>query len=254
MQDMKKRGQVTIYVIVAIVIVGLVIIGVVFYPNLQSVFSGSFAPQDFLKTCIEKDLKSNVDLLATQGGYANPEGFIVNQGVKIKYLCYASGFYETCSVQQPMIKNHFENELNELVGTKVNDCVRQLKTEYENRGYSVALSDIRNQVKIQPGKIVAEIEAPMTVTKEETSTFNGFDVVIQSQMYDLLMISQSIVDFESEFGDSETTLYLQYYPDLKIEKNKLGDGSTIYKVSNVVTEEEFTFASRSVAWPPGYGI
>ena len=73
-------------------------------------------------------------------------------------------------------------------------------------------------------------------------------------MYDLIMTSVSIIDYESTYGDSETTLYMQYYPDLKIEKTKLSDGTTIYVLTNVISKESFTFASRSLAWPPGYGI
>jgi hypothetical protein len=88
--------------------------------------------------------------------------------------------------------------------------------------------------------------------KEETQTFKDFEIDVQSEMYDLLFISHSIVDYEATYGDSETTLYLQYYPDLRIDKTKLSDGSKIYRVSNVVTGEYFVFASRSLSWPPGY--
>ena len=73
-------------------------------------------------------------------------------------------------------------------------------------------------------------------------------------MYELLFTAANIIDFESSLGDSATELYLQYYPDIKIYKNNLGDGSTIYKIENVISGESFTFASRSLAWPAGYGF
>jgi len=53
----------------------------------------------------------------------------------------------------------------------------------------------------------------------------------------LLMISTSIVDYESTYGDAETSLYVNYYPNLRIEKMKLGDGSTIYTVNDVVSAQ-----------------
>ena len=81
-----------------------------------------------------------------------------------------------------------------------------------------------------------------------------FEIELSSEIYFLLMTATSIVDFESTYGDSETRLYLLYYPNLVIEKNKLGDGSKIYKVREVTTKEEFIFASRSVAWPGGFGL
>ena len=71
-------------------------------------------------------------------------------------------------------------------------------------------------------------------------------------MYDLLLIAESIVQFESTLGDSETTDYLNYYPDLSISKIKLGDGSKVYTLKDVVTNEQFRFATRSLVWPAGY--
>ncbi len=251
---MNKRGQVVIFVIVAIAIVG-VLAAVFLFPRVREGVTGTeFSPNSFLSDCVAPEVERGVSLLAMQGGYAEPEGFILNDGVKIKYLCYSAKNYEPCAVQQPMIKNNFEAELGRIVTPAAEQCVRNLKSEYEKRGYSVSASAVDTQLSIIPGKIRVDFLAPMTITRDSTETFRGFDVELKSEMYDLLMTSQSIVDFESEFGDSETTLYLQYYPDLKIDKTKLDDGSTIYKLSNVVTKEEFTFASRSVAWPAGYGL
>ena len=111
------------------------------------------------------------------------------------------------------------------------------------------------EVRVVPERVTVDFDVPLTATKgDETRQFSGFDVEVKSGMYELLMIATSIIDFESTYGDSETTLYLQYYPDLSIEKTKLSEGTSVYKLRNVVTGEEFVFASRSVAWPPGYGL
>ena len=77
---------------------------------------------------------------------------------------------------------------------------------------------------------------------------------MRSEMYGLLMIATSIIDYESTYGDSETSIFIQYYPSLIIEKTKLTDGSKIYVVRDVTTHESFTFASRGLSWPAGYGI
>ena len=47
---------------------------------------------------------------------------------------------------------------------------------------------------------------------------------------------------------------MSYYPDLRMEKIKLSDGTKVYKLSNIVTKEEFIFASRSLSWPPGLAL
>lgn len=249
-----RRGQATIFVIIAILIVAAIAISFFMFPGIrETVIGEEFTPQGFLVSCIESGLRENVETLGKQGGEINPEGFVLHNGEKVKYLCYTSKYYETCSVQQPLIKTSFEKELNSISERRARDCINLLKGEYESRGYSVTSGAIKSSVEIKPTVIRVNFDTPLTVTKDETRNFEGFNVEISSKMYDLLYTAQSIINFESEFGDSETSAYMQYYPDLKIEKNILGDGTTIYKLSNVVTKEEFTFASRSLAWPPGFG-
>ena len=249
-----KKGQVAIFVIIAIVIVGAILL-IFLYPKIPILSQNSeLSPVAYLKSCITPEINKDVLLLSKNGGYANPEGVLDYQGDKIKYLCYTSEYYKTCVVQQPLIKEHFEQELNTLVHSKVNDCVQSLKQEYINRGYDITLGNIESKTSINPDNILVSITSPITVSKAGASqTFNGFDVQIGSKMYDMLMITVSIIDYESTLGDSETTLYLQYYPDLKIEKVKFSDGSKVYTLTDVVSDESFRFASRSLAWPPGYG-
>lgn len=246
-----KKGQVTIFIIVAIVIV-LVVLAVFLYPRISITGAQEFSPNNYLKSCMEPGVKESAVLLGKNAGYSNPEGFIVNNGEKIKYLCYTNKYYEQCVVQQPMIRENFEKELQGMINSKAQGCIKSLKAEYESRGYGVSAGGAESSVSIVPGKIKINIRAPITITKEESKTFREFDIDYESNMYDLIMIAMSIVDYETTYGDSETTVYMQYYPDLKIEKETLSDGSRIYRITNVITDERFVFATRSVAWPPGY--
>ena len=109
-----KRGQVTIFIIVAILLV-IVVLVLFLYPRVKLGNPEEFSPNVFLKSCLEPDVKGYVDLLSKNGGYANPEGFIVYQDQKVKYLCYTNKYYEKCVVQQPMVKENFEKELKILV-------------------------------------------------------------------------------------------------------------------------------------------
>ena len=253
--NLGQRGQATIFVIVAILIVAAIVIVYLYFPNItQIVTGGEFSPNSYLKDCVDDTIYESITLLSKQGGYSNPEGFVLYEGEKVKYLCYGSEYYQTCAIQQPMIKNHFEVEMEALVNKKANECVRDLKSEYESRGYGVKLGEVSNNVEIVPGAIKVNFDTDMSISKDTTRNFDGFEVDISSEMYDLLLTAQSVIDFEATYGDSETTAYMQYYPDLRMEKIKLSDGTKIYKLSNVVTGEEFVFASRSLAWPPGYGL
>ncbi|MCX8159068.1 MAG: hypothetical protein N3D20_02150 [Candidatus Pacearchaeota archaeon] len=257
-----KKGQVAIFVIVALVIVGAILL-VLLYPRIkESIAPPVFNPENFLRDCIKDDVRNSVNILASRGGYENPEGYLMYKGMKIKYLCYINGYYKTCIVQEPMIKNTFESEMERMLKQKINSCAYALKTEYERKGFSVKMGAIYSDVEIVLDKIRVNFIVPMKITKEETTqSFEKFSVDIPSKMYDLLMITTSIIDFEAAYGDSETTLYMQYYPNLKIEKILysgdlvvFNDGSKIYNVSDVTTGDYFVFASRSLVWPAGYGI
>ena len=252
---MNKRGQATIFVIIAIAVVGIILVLALFPGTLRFIGGEELPPSTYMGECVEEDIAEAIEQLAMNGGYINPEGTIQYQGDEYKYLCYTSEYYETCAVQQPFVKNNFEAELEELIRPKAEECSEQLIEEFERRGYDVNAGPATANISIIPGKIRTEINVDMTVTNEGVSQeIEGYAGEVNSEMYEILFISQSIVDYEAEFGDSNIEDYLTYYPDVSISKTKLEDGSTIYKVSNVLTDEEFRFASRSLPWPPGYGL
>lgn len=251
---MNKRGQMAIFIIIAFVIIG-VILAIYYYPSIKPAITPEAQPLQYLKDCIEPDVQNAINLLASQGGYENPMGAINYNGVNVKYLCYVSGYYQTCMIQQPLLITHFSNEINRMLTAKINSCAQSMKEYYTGRGYSVTMGQINSSVVLMPGKARVEYLTPMTLTKEQdVRKFEKFNVEVDSSIYDLLSIATSIIDYEATYGDSETTTYMTYYPDLKIEKIKLEDGVKIYKLTDVVREESFTFATRSLVWPPGYGL
>ncbi len=255
-KGMNNKGQLAVFIIIALVIIGIVLV-IFFYPSARNIISGQeINPEKYLKECVQGDIKKDVDGLAKYAGYREPEGFTLYDGNKVKYLCYVTGYYKTCVVQQPMIQAHFEQELNNMLREKTKACLGNLGEAYRSRGYSVSSGESSSNVEIIPGKIKVTFVVPMTISKagEDPRTYDKFEAEIDSQMYDLVSIAQSIVEFESTLGDSETVLYMQYYPDLRIEKIKLTEGTKIYKLENVITKEKFVFASRSLSWPPGYAL
>jgi hypothetical protein len=60
------------------------------------------------------------------------------------------------------------------------------------------------------------------------------------------------LSWEALHGSVETTTYMTYYKDLKVEKHEQLDGSTIYILTDRNTGNKFQFASRSNAGSPGF--
>jgi hypothetical protein len=254
MQHSTKKGQVAIFVIVAIVIIGILLL-VMLYPKMtQKSSSYAFSPNSFLQSCVEPQIRPVIAQLSQHGGYLTPEGTVKYKGMDVKYLCYTSENYKTCVNQQPLIKENFENNLQSFVTSEVERCMTDLKSEYESQQYAVTIGNVNTSVSIIPNKVRVNIDAPITVTKDGNSqSFNTVQLNINSEMYDLLLTASSVIEFESTYGNSNTGLYMQYYPNLNIYKDQLSDGTRIYTLSNVITNESFMFASRSVPWPAGYG-
>ncbi|MBS3086608.1 hypothetical protein J4422_02805 [Candidatus Pacearchaeota archaeon] len=250
-----KGGQVTVFIIAAILIVALVVL--IYFLRPGTTVTTGFdekSPNEFIQICIENDLEDTVNLISSQGGSVNPENFILYQDDKIEYLCYTTEYYKTCSVQRPLLKEHIESEIENEIKPAVVNCFNELKNSYESRGYTVNLRPGNVRVELLPKRVVARFNYTLTTTKTDTERYDSFNVVLNNGLYELVSIANSIIDWESEFGDAETTLYMSYYPDLKVEKLNQVDGSTIYILTDRNTGNKFQFASRSVAWPPGYGI
>jgi len=253
------RGQVTIFIIVAILIVGLALTIYFLRPG-ATVTSGfnEINPNGFIQTCIEGDIEDAVEVVSLQGGSVEPEHFILYQDDKITYLCYTSEYYKTCSVQQALLKEHIESEIEDEIKDEVVNCFNELKRNYEERGYTVNLQPGNVRVELLPKRVVVTFSHTLNVTKTNTEKYGDierpFNVILNNNLYELVSIANSIIDWESTYGKAETTIYMSYYQDLKVEKKEQQDGSTIYILTDRNTGNKFQFASRSGALPPGYGV
>lgn len=253
MRSAKKRGQVTIFIIIAIIVVGLGVLIYSFFPQIKTTLGlGPKTPSEFIQTCIEDRIRETAETLSLKGGSINPEYYYLYNGGEVEYLCYTNEYYIPCIVQQPLLKPHIENEIKKEIKTESQACFNSLEESYRRQGYSVNLVRGDSDVELLPKRIIVTFNNQLTLTKGESERYEEFVVVLNNNLYELIGIANSIIDWESRYGDAETTVYMDYYRDLKVEKKKQSDGTTIYILTDRNTENKFQFASRSVVWPPGY--
>jgi len=252
--NQQKKGQVTIFVIIAIFIVILGVLIFLFYPKLKitSKFNED-NPEAFLQNCVEDALKENVKTISLNGGYYNPEFFYMHQDEKFSYLCYSNQYYELCTVQEPFLKDRVESEITNSTKEKVNECFNSIKEKYLQKGYSVDLKQGQIVTEILPDKILMSFpKYEITITKETTKTFNSFNIFLNNNLYLLVSIATNIIKWETAFGEADALVYMLVYDGLKIQKLKQFDGTKLYIIEDKKTGEKFQFASRSLAFPPGY--
>lgn len=252
--NMRKKGQVTIFIIVAVVIVALGVLTYMFYPQIKTTLGfGEKNPPAFIQSCLEEKIRDSVEIISSQGGSMEPEFYFNYLGDKIEYLCYVKSYYKTCVVQQPMLKKHIEEEISAEIQEEADACFDAMKENFEKKDYSVDLKKGEMYIELLPEKIVVGFNHKLSLTKDATEKYDSFKVVLNNNLYERVAIADSIINWEASYGDSEVTMYMDYYHDLKVEKKKQSDGTTIYILTDRDSRDKFQFASRSVAWPPGYG-
>jgi len=249
----KKKGQTTIFILIAIVIIAAAVLSYIYYPEISSVLGiTSENPSSFIQTCLEEEIEKSVEKLSLQGGSINPEHYLTYDNSNIEYLCYTNEYYVPCVMQQPMLKQHIENELKKDLKDETNACLTSLRETFEKKGYEVSGGSRDLEIELLPQKIIATIDYSLTLTRGSTENYKSFKVVLDNNLYELASITNSILTWELNYGDAETTSYMAYYPNLKVEKKKQTDGTTIYILTDRDKGDKFQFASRSLAWPPGY--
>jgi len=252
-----KRAQVTVFVILAIAIVIVLLLLFLGRDGFSTLIGGK-SPIEQIKDCAEDYVKEAVEILAVQGGSIEPEHYYLYKGSKVEYLCYTEENYKQCIMQKPLLKQSIEKEIEDYVSPKVRACMNSVKTDLEKDGYSVVLGDVKVYVELIPSNVLINIDSGFSMSKEKTESYKSIKTDLSSKLYDLVMIASSILNWEARYGDSETMTYMLYYPSLKVEKKKQGDGTIVYILSDrdtlyspQINQNKLMFASRSMVIPAG---
>ena len=249
---MEKKGQVTIFVIIAIVIVAAGAAVYTFYPGIKdTVGLTPDNPSSFIENCMEDDLTSTIELVSSNGGSVNPQNYFLYDESQVDYLCYTTESLQ-CVVQKPLLKQSIEIEIRENIKGKVDSCFAELRNNFESQGNVVEYKQGKLSIELLPQIIITKIEKDLKLTKGgETENYDKIELVFNNNLYELISIANSIIESEVEFGEAETTTYMNYYHDLKVERKEQSEGTNIYILTTRSTGDKFQFASRSVPSYPG---
>jgi hypothetical protein len=250
-----KKGQVTLFVILAILIVVLGILLYLFIPDIISSEKSTSDedPELYLENCIEEEFHKNLRTISENGGVMEPEFYINYSGEKYEYLCYTNEYYKRCVLQKPALRDLFREELEDSLSEKVEECFSSMLEDFETKGYSVSTEDGDFYIQILPERVYLTIERPTSLEKEQKSfNYDEFYIPIESKIYQLLSIANNIIKWEEKEGGVEVTEYMYLYHDLSLRKNLVHDDTTLYTLENKDTNEIFKFASRSLISPSGY--
>lgn len=254
-----KKGQVTIFIIIAILIVAIIALIFLYYPKLfPARGTDSQNPVGYMQECIEDELEENIQIIKSQGGNFVPNdktGYFYKktedeEGTYVRYLCYTDdAFTLPCVNQEPFLTEHVEAEILSSINESIEECFESMIRSYENKGYEVDLERGESYVEILPRIIKTNLNSTLDLKKtEESKTYRNFNIDMESSLYELLEVSKNILIWEMNVGDSIPEAYMYDNPYIRVEKHRKSNEAKIYLITDINTEEEFRFAVRSLVY------
>ncbi len=211
-----KRGQITIFIIIAIVVVASVAGFFVF----KNIISPVEIPADLepvyntFLSCIEDYTSTGINLLETQGGYIKLPEFEPGSaympfssqlnflGSPIPYWYYVSG--NNIQKEQVPFKSDMEEDLEDYIEDKIYNCMLD---EWYEEGYSIILGEKpKADVTINKDSVDVTLKMGLSISKaNESVVVKTHKVSIDSKLGELYDSAKKIYDYEQE------TLFLENY-------------------------------------------
>jgi hypothetical protein len=244
-----KRGQLTLFIVLAILLV--VAIGVLFYfYNLGAFSSDSSVP--VLESCISKSLDAEIKKLALTAGVIRPKFDHMYGGNNYTFLCYTDDYYTPCVNQVPILTNVFEDSLANILKSEFQACYDSAVSDLVRRGYDVSKGTAKFDISIEPLGVVVNLDAPLTSSSGLGTTLTQkYKYTYKTNLYELLMVATSLIQFETYYGDSEQTTQMFYYPKIIIDKQRIDGEIKVYTLTEKNEDIVYRFAVKSFPWPAG---
>ncbi len=210
-----KNGQVTIFIIIAI----LIVVGIIAYFLLRTSLVKTSIPANIepiytaFLTCLEDDTSTGISILESQGGYIFlPEFEPGSQympfssqlnffGNPIPYWYYVSG--NNIQREQVPTETNMEQQLEIFIEDRINNC--NFNSYYE-QGFEISLSELAAKVTIKDNEVEVNLNANLDVSRgNESVLIRNHKIVVKSNLGSLYNSAKKIYDEQQE------SLFLEEY-------------------------------------------
>ncbi len=254
MQNLGKRGQMTIWIIVAIVIVAIMMLFLFFRGEIIPKVGEKIEenPKNYIASCVKENVNDAVEIMLPQGGFISPKHTKLYDDIKIDYLCYNSQYYDSCISEHPILLQEMEEEIHEYIGQKIEQCFQDYKSEQEKNDIIINLGNMEIDVELEQEIVNVKINREVTIIKKgENYKVNNFDVDVESPAYNLGRVAAEIASNEAESCDFDNAKYMITYPRFKISRIPMSDSTKIYTIEDKDTGKKMNVAIRGCAIPTG---
>ncbi len=155
---MKKSGQLTIFIILAIVIIAAVFLFFAIQTDFIKQPSNPDAERirNFVQSCIEQEGEKTIYQIGQNGGYYFPTNLSTDSGVAI--------YYQNGKTYVPT-REQIENEISKSIILNLPDCINNF-TNFADLQVDYGKSSV--ETDIQDEKINLNVNYPLRVIKEDS--------------------------------------------------------------------------------------
>lgn len=225
---MKKRGQVSVFIMIALVIVA--IIAVIFIANSKlNIFNQNPADvsnvNNVIQECANQRALDAVRLIGLQGGYTNlPDKYLETNISNIAY-----GYYD--GVKTLPSKTTIAKEIDYYIETTTRYCIE----EGDFPQFNVTLGKPKSTAKIEDNQVSVTLKLPASIAKgTKTYTTEGpYELVVPIRLGKIYSTAAYIIDSEIK-NSANIELSKLSSLDYYITVIPVNDTNIIY----VITDEE----------------
>jgi hypothetical protein len=202
---MANKGQVTLFIILAILVVGGIIAYFLMRDTLVNPVPEDMRPlYDYYKSCLEDTTRQGISLLGEQGGYITPPTFQPGSayspfssqfdflGQAVPYWMYVSG--NNLLREQVPTRELMEQQLSEYVSDRVGDCDF---SDFEAAGYDIYIGNNDVVASINKLDVELQITNPITIYHgDQFITLENHNIKVDSKLGKFYAMALEVYNYE----------------------------------------------------------
>ncbi len=207
MRTNNRLGQITIFIIIAIVIVaGVVVFFAVRSVTTETIDKDMKPVYDYYLSCIEENAKQGISLLGEQGGYIEVPNFVPGSqympfssqldffGQPVAYWMYVSG--NNILKEQVPTKTGMQTQLNKYVKDRLKNCDF---SEFNLQGYGIEIQEGSVSSSINDLNVALSVDNRIVITFEnKTASLSSHKISVDSKLGKFFALALKTFDYEKK--------------------------------------------------------
>ena len=204
----EKKGQVTIFIIIAIVLVAGLVFYFVAWDNLfaEEIPSTLQPAYNGFLVCLEEQTLFGANILAQQGGYIELPEFVPGSsympfssqldfaGVPVPYWYYVD-YAGTSQEQVPSLKD-MEGDFEDFLERQIQTCNFDIYYEDE---FDILFEEANTEIEISGGEILVKVDMDLSIAKAgEDVVVKKHEIIVDSELGNLYEDARGIYELEQE--------------------------------------------------------